>query len=142
MESGFSTDHSLTEHARRMNSLCKLCGERVKRGEKDRNRSNGTRCTQYFDEIQSIFGINTVENTDHKHSSAINHQLPLKTCLGTEEQGGAAQSVHLVKEHAHDTSLPRADAIFREKQNVTVCFACCKLGAHTIMTKCCMCFKT
>ena len=142
MESGFSTDHSLTERARRMNSLCRLCGERVKRGEKDRNRSKGTRCTQYFDEILSIFGINIVENTDHKHSSAINHQLPEKTCLGTEEQGGAAQSVHLVREQAHDTSLPRADAIFNAKQNVTVCFACCKLGAHTIMTKCCICFKT
>ena len=137
MESVFSADYSLTEHARRIHS----CGELVKRGEKDRNRSNGTRCTQYFDEIQSIFGINTVENTDHKHSSAINHQLPLKTCLGTEEQGGAAQSVNLVKEHAHDTSLPWADAIFREKQNITLCFACCKL-AHTIFTKCCMCFKT
>ena len=144
MESGFSTDHSLTEHTRRMNSLCRLCGERVKRGEMDNNRSKGIRCTQYFDEILSIFEINIVGDTDHKHSSATNHQLPLKTCLGTEEQGGAAQSqsVNLVREHAHDTSLPRADAIFREKQNVTVCFACCKLGAHTIMTKCCMCFKT
>ena len=113
MESIFSADHSLTEHTSRMNSLCRLCGERVKRGEKDRNRS-----TQYFDEILSIFGINILKNTDHKHSSAINHQLPLKMCLGTEEQGGAAQSVNLMREH--DTSLPRADAIFREKQNVTV----------------------
>ena len=144
MESIFSADHSLTEHTSRMNSLCRLCGERVKRGEKDRNRSKGTRCTQYSDEILSIFGINIVEDTDHKHSSATNHQLPLKTCLGTEEQGGAAQSqsVNLVREHAHDTSLPQADAISREKQNITVCFACCKLGAHMIMTKCCMCFKT
>ena len=114
----------------------------VKRGEKDINRSKGTRCTQYSDKILLIFRINIVEDTDHKHSRAINHQLPEKTCLGTEEQGGAAQSVNLVKEHAHDTCLPWADAIFREKQNVTVCFACCKLGAHTIMTKCCMCFKT
>ena len=60
----------------------------------------GTRCTQYSDKILSIFGINIVKDTDHaKHSSAINHQLPEKTCLGTEEQGGAAQSVNLVKEH-------------------------------------------
>ena len=78
MESGFSADHSLTEHARRMNSLCRLCGEQVKRGEKDKNRSKGTRCTWYSDEILSIIGIDTVENTDHKHSSAINHQLPEK----------------------------------------------------------------
>ena len=69
MESGFSADHSLTEHARRTNSLCRLCGERVKRGVKDRNRSKGTLCTQYSDEILSIFGINVVEDTDHKHSS-------------------------------------------------------------------------
>ena len=55
--------------------------------------------------------------------------------IGTEEQGGAAQSVNLVKEHAHDTSLPQANAIFREKQNVTVCFASCKLGAPKIITK-------
>ena len=142
MESGFSADHSLTEHARRMNSLCRLCGEREKRGEKDKNRSKGTCCTQYSDEILMIFGIDTVEDTDHEHSSAINHQLPEKMCFGTEEQGGAAQSVNLVKEHAHDTSLPQANAIFGEKQNVTVCFACCKLGAHTIMTKFRMCFKT
>ena len=54
-----------------------------------------------------------------------------KTCLGTEEQRGAAQSVNLVKEHAHDTFLPWADAIFREKQNITVYFACCKLGARS-----------
>ena len=71
MESGFSAedDHSLSEHARRINSLCRLCGERVKRGVKDRNRSKGTLCTQYSDEILSIFGINVVEDTDHKHSS-------------------------------------------------------------------------
>ena len=110
MESGFSADHSLTEHARRMNSLCRLCGERVKRGERDKNRSKRT---HYYDEILLIFGIDIVEDTDHKHSSAINHQLPEKTCFGTEEQGGAAQNVNLVKEHAHDTSLPRANAIFR-----------------------------
>ena len=89
MESGFSADHSLAEHARRMNSLCRLCRERVKRGEKDRNRSKGTHCTQNSDEILSIFGINIVEDTDHKHSSAINHQLPEKMCLWTEQQGGA-----------------------------------------------------
>ena len=96
MESGFSADHSLTEHARRMNSLCRLCGERVKRGEKDKNRSKRTRCTHYYDEILSIFGIDIVENTDHKHSSAINHQLPEKTCFGTEEPGGAVQSLSLI----------------------------------------------
>ena len=111
----FLADHSLTEHARRMNSLCKLCGEQVKRGEKDKNRSKGTLCTKYSDEILSIFGTDIVEDTDHKHSSAINYQPPEKTCLGTEEQGGAAQSVNLVKEHAHDTSLPQANAVFREK---------------------------
>ena len=82
MESGFSADHSLTEHARRMNSLCRLCGERVKRGEKDKNRSKRTRCTHYYDKILSIFGIDIVEDTDNKHSSAINHQLPEKMCLG------------------------------------------------------------
>ena len=91
MESGFSTDHSLTEHARRMNSLCKLCGERVKRGEKDRNRNRGTHYTQYSDKMLLIFGINIVEDTDHKHSSAINHQLPEKMCLWTEQQGGATR---------------------------------------------------
>ena len=107
----------------------------MKRGEKDKNRSKGTHCTQYSDEILSIFGIDIVEDTDNKHSSAINHQLPEKNMFGTEEQGGAAQSVNLVKEHAHDTSLPQANAIFREKQNVTVCFASCKLGAHKIITK-------
>ena len=62
----------------------------MKRGEKDKNRS------KYSDEILLIFGIDIVED---KHPSAINHQLPEKTCLGTEEQGGAAQSVNLVKEH-------------------------------------------
>ena len=67
VESGFSADHSLTEHARRINSLCRLCGECVKRGEKD--RSKGTLCTQYSDKILSIFGINVVEDTDNKHSS-------------------------------------------------------------------------
>ena len=82
MESGFSADHSLTEHARRMNSLCRLCGERVKRGEKDKNRSNGTRCTPYSDEILWIFGIDIVEDTVHKHSCAINHQLPEKNVFG------------------------------------------------------------
>ena len=41
----------------------------MKRGVKDRNRSKGTLCTQYSDEILSIFGINVVEDTDHKHSS-------------------------------------------------------------------------
>ena len=44
-----------------------------------KNRSKGTRCTQYSDEILSIFGIDIVEDTDHKHASAINHQLPEKT---------------------------------------------------------------
>ena len=82
MESVFSADHSFTEHTRRMNSLCRLCGERVKRGKKDKNRSKGTICTQYSDEILSIFGINIVEDTDHKHSSAINHQLPEKRVWG------------------------------------------------------------
>ena len=83
MESSFLADHSLTEHARRMNSLCRLCGERVKRGEKDKNRSKRTRCTHYSDEILLIFGIDIVEDTDHKHSRAINHQLPKKSCFGT-----------------------------------------------------------
>ena len=69
-ESGFSADHSLSERARRMNSLCRLCGEREKRGEKDKNRSKGTCCTQYSDEILMIFGTDTVEDTDHEHSSA------------------------------------------------------------------------
>ena len=82
--------------------------------QKDKNRSKGTCCTQYSDEILMVFGIDTVEDTDHEHSSAINHQLPEKMCFGTEEQG-AAQSVNLVKEHAHDTSPPQANAIFREK---------------------------
>ena len=41
MESGFSADHSLTELARRINSLCRLGGECVKRGEKDQNRIRG-----------------------------------------------------------------------------------------------------
>ena len=48
-------------------------------------------------------------------------------CFGTEEQGGAAQSVNLVKEHAHDTSLPQANAIFGEKQNVTLWVTLCML---------------
>ena len=69
VESSFSADHSLTEHARRINSLCRLCGECEKRGEKDRNRSKGTLCIQYSDKILSIFGINVVEDTDNKHSS-------------------------------------------------------------------------
>ena len=105
----------------------------MKRGEKDKNRNKRTRCTHYYDKILSIFGIDIVEDTDHKHSSAINHQLPEKTCFGTEEQGGAAQCS--LSERTHDTSLPQPNAIFSEKQNVNVCFACCKLGAHTIMTK-------
>ena len=50
--------------------------------------------------MRSIFGINVVEDTDHKHSSATNHQLPEKMHLGTEEQGGAAQSVN---ERTRDT---------------------------------------
>ena len=138
MESGLSADRSLTEHTRRMNSLCRLCGEHVKRGEKDRNRSKGTHYTLYSDKMLLIFGINIVKDTDHKHSSAINHQLPEKKTVACKKE---QLSVNLVKEHTRDTSLPWADAIFREKQNVTVCFACCKLGGHTIMTKCSMCFK-
>ena len=50
----------------------------MKRGERDKNRSKRTRCTHYYDKILSIFGIDIVEDTDHKHSSAINHQLPEK----------------------------------------------------------------
>ena len=61
----------------------------MKRGEKDKNRSKQTRCTHYYDEILLIFGIDIVENTDHKHSSAINHQLPEKTCFGTARRSSS-----------------------------------------------------
>ena len=95
MKSGLSADRSLTEHTRRMNSLCRLCGEHVKRGEKDRIRSKGTHDTPYSDKMLLIFGINIVKDTDHKHSSAINHQLPEKKPVACKEQ----LSVNLVKEH-------------------------------------------
>ena len=81
MESVFSADRSLTEHTRRINSLSRLCREHVKKGEKDRNRSKGTHYTPYSDKMLLIFGINIVKDTDHKHSSAINHQLPEKKCV-------------------------------------------------------------
>ena len=46
-----------------------------------------------------------------------------KTCFGTEEQGGAAQSVNFVKENAHDTSLPQANAALERKikRNCMLC---------------------
>ena len=47
------------------------------------------------------------------------HQLPKEACLGTVEQRAAAQSIN---ERTHVTSLPRADAVFTQQQNVTVCF--------------------
>ena len=59
----------------------------MKRGERDKNRCKRTRCTHYYDEILLISGIDIVEDTDHKHSSAINHQLPEKTLYIKEVKG-------------------------------------------------------
>ena len=85
-----------------------------------KNRSKGTRCTQYSDEILSIFGIDIVEDTDHATINCLKKRL---LGLRSKEEQLRVLAVSLVKEHAHDTSLPQADAIFNEKQNVTVCLS-------------------
>ena len=50
------------------------------------------------------------------------HQLPKEVCLGTVEQRAAAQSINKRTHGNSVTSLPRADAVFTQQQNVTVCF--------------------
>ena len=50
------------------------------------------------------------------------HQLPKEACLGTVEQGVAAQGINERTHGNSVTSLPRADAVFTQQQNVTVCF--------------------
>ena len=50
------------------------------------------------------------------------HQLPKEACLGTVEQGAAAQSINERTHGNSVTSLPRADAVFTQQQNVTVRF--------------------
>ena len=50
------------------------------------------------------------------------HQLPKEACLGTVEQGAAAQSINERTHGNSVTSLPRADAIFTQQQNINVRF--------------------
>ena len=79
MESGFSADHSLTEHARRMNSLCRLCEECVKRGEKDKNRRGPIVLSilmKFYRFLEKI--LSKIQTISIQLSSAINHQLPEK----------------------------------------------------------------
>lgn len=54
-----------------------------------------------------------------------NHQLPKEACLGTVEQGAAAQSINERTHGNSVTSLPRADAIFTQRNCMLhKCYTC------------------
>ena len=59
------------------------------------------------------------------------HQLPKEACLGTVEQGAAAQSINERTHGNSVTSFPRADAVFtqQQKRNCTLhkCYMCFRL---------------
>ena len=56
--------HLLTEHLERLNNLCRLCGERVKRKEKD-SYKNIKLCANYVHELSLYRDI--AEDEDRKH---------------------------------------------------------------------------
>ena len=58
--------HLLTEHLKRVNNLCRLCGERVKRKEKD-SYKNIKLCANYVHELSLYRNINFAEDEDGKH---------------------------------------------------------------------------
>ena len=59
--------HLLTEHLKRVNNLCRLCGERVKRKEKDSYKNIKLRAN-YVYELSPYRNINIAEDEDVKHS--------------------------------------------------------------------------
>ena len=59
--------HLLTEHLERVNNLCQLCNERVKRKEKDSYKNIKLRAN-YVYELSPYRNINIAEDEDVKHS--------------------------------------------------------------------------
>ena len=63
-----SEAHSLAEHTDRVNGLCRLCGERVRRP-KTEDRSK--KCSTYAKEILEFHSINISKDIERKHSKYI-----------------------------------------------------------------------
>ena len=59
--------HLLTEHFEHVNNLCPLCGERVKRKEKD-SYKNIKLWANYVHKLSLYRNINIAEDEDVKHS--------------------------------------------------------------------------
>ena len=68
MESVIS--HTCDEHINRVNLMCRLCCQRVKRAEKDKDK-NLRLCSQYCVDIFDVYGIKTEQDIEGKHPKTI-----------------------------------------------------------------------
>ena len=59
-------EHSLSKHTFRLHTLCRLCGERVKRKVKDKFETPKL-CAKYVKDILSCFEVDVQEDSEHKH---------------------------------------------------------------------------
>ena len=63
-------EHSLSEHTFRLHSLCRLCGERVKRKVKDKFVTPKL-YAKYVKDILSCFEVDVQEDSEHKHPRSV-----------------------------------------------------------------------
>ena len=63
-------EHSLSEHTFHLHSLCRLCGERVKRKVKDKFLTTKL-CAKYVKDILSCFEVDVQEDSEHKHPRSV-----------------------------------------------------------------------
>ena len=61
-----SVEHSYSVHCEKVNSLCRICGERVKRQIKDKLTPLKL-CATYEKELYSYHGLDTAQDEEDKH---------------------------------------------------------------------------
>ena len=63
-------EHSLSEHTFHLHSLCRLCGERVKRKVKDKFETPKL-SAKYVIDILSCFEVDVQEDSENKHPRSV-----------------------------------------------------------------------
>ena len=97
--------HSRTKHVNRVNSSCRLCGERVKRAKKDK-KPCAKLCVSYVKEISDFHCVDILQDTEGKHAKLMcvkcyTRLVKLKhsnrPCAGTRENAchATTNSAHL-----------------------------------------------
>ena len=114
--------HSLSEHTFRLHSLCRLCGERVKRKVKDRLVKTPKLCAKYAENILFCFDVDVQEDSEHKFPRRMCQKCYRRLINSTSRPNLSSQPLEDAARIAHKASFIWSD--YDPSATITECTVC------------------